>query len=144
MERLDFDIPRLVLASHVGVHLVVHLAWETHLEGPRLDRDDGSLAAALRAAAREVACQVLSVGHTEREVHLMVRYPPTVCVSELVTRLKEVSAAGFRLGRRPRRALVWSSGYVARSCDPSRVDARIGWIASLRPEPPDTMGDLVS
>ncbi len=126
MERLAFEIPRLVLTAHEGAHLVVHLAWETHAQRPPLVCADGSLAAALRAAARELACVVLAAGHTEREVHALVRYPPTLCVSELVERLKEVSA-----GRRGRRVPLWSTGYVARSCDPSRAEARAAWIGRL-------------
>lgn len=94
MERLGSRSP-VVLASHAGTHLVVHLAWETHAERS-LVCEDGSLAAALRAAARELACVVLAAGHTDREVHALVRYPPTLCVSELVERLKEVSAAAWR------------------------------------------------
>ncbi len=133
MERLAFEIPRVVLASHAGTHLVVHLAWETHAERS-LVCEDGSLAAALRAAARELACVVLAAGHTDREVHALVRYPPTLCVSELVERLKEVSAAAWRGARR--RRPMWSSGYVARSCDPSRAEVRAAWIGRLVPAAP--------
>lgn len=129
MAQKTFSVPPPSLAEQPGVHLVVHLAWETRDgRGAALSTDDGALEAILRGAARALACEVIAAGHGAREVHVLVRHPATVRVSELVERLKEVSA---RAWRGPRRALVWAAGYVARSCDPSRIEGRVAWIATL-------------
>lgn len=129
MPRLTFSVPPPPLAHQPGVHLVVHLAWETRDgRGAALSTDDGALEAILRGAARALACDVVAAAHEAREVHVLVRHPATVRVSELVERLKEVSA---RAWRGPRRALVWAPGYVACSCDPSQAEGRAAQIARL-------------
>lgn len=127
-----FSVPRPVMTPHVGASLVVHLAWATLGFEPRLrTSNDGSLGASLRATARELACHVVAVGHTADEVHVVVRHPPTVCVSELAHLLKAASSRASNRG-----AVEWQPGYVARTCDGDRLDAILDYVRGLSPNPP--------
>jgi REP element-mobilizing transposase RayT len=131
VNKLDFSVPRLVMSPHSGASLVVHLAWATlGLEPLLAASTDGSLGAALRATARELACHVVAVGHTADEVHVVVRHPPTVCVSELTHLLK---AASSRAWNRRGSALEWNPGYWARTCDGERLEAVLDQVRALRP-----------
>lgn len=133
----DFVIPRPVMTAHAGTSLVVHLAWATNGFAPILAvTTDGSLAAALRATARELACHVIAVGNTADEVHVIVRYPATVCVSELTHLLKAATTEAWnRRGRR----LEWHPGYWARTCDGDRLTALVDYVRELRPEAEEEM-----
>lgn len=130
----DFVIPRPVMSAHAGSSLVVHLAWATKGFEPILALcTDGSLAAALRATARELACHVIAVGNTGDEVHVLVRYPATVCVSELTHLLKAATSEVWNRRRRGIR-LEWHPGYWARTCDADRLAALADYVRSLQPE----------
>ncbi len=131
-DGLDFDVPRPVMSAHASASLVVHLAWATLGHAPVLASVDGSLAAALRATARELACHVVAVGHTEDEVHVIVRHPPTVCVSELAHLLKGSTSASAARGRRAAR-IDWQPGYLAKTCDVASVVALADWVRALGP-----------
>jgi REP element-mobilizing transposase RayT len=132
-EVFDFVVPRPVMTAHAGNSLVVHVAWATKGFEPVLAMcTDGSLAAALRATARELACHVIAAGNTGDEVHVIVRYPATVCVSELTHLLKvATSEAWNRRGRK----LEWHPGYWARTCDADRLGMVVDYVRSLKPEP---------
>lgn len=131
LSKLDFSVPRLVMTPHHGASLVVHLAWATRGFEPILAAStDGSLGAALRGTARELACHVVAVGHTADEVHVVVRHPPTVCVSELAHLLK---AASSRAWNRRGSSLEWHPGYFARTCDGHRLEAITEHVRALRP-----------
>lgn len=128
---LEFSVPRPVMTPHAGATLVVHIAWATLGFDPLLAAsNDGSLGAMLRATARELACHVVAVGHTADEVHVVVRHPPTVCVSELTHLLK---AASGRAWNRRGRPLEWQPGYSARTCDGDRLEAVVACVRGLRP-----------
>lgn len=132
----DFVVPRPVMTAHAGAHLVVHLAWTTKGCAPSLaTSQDGSLAAALRGTARELACYVVAAGHTADEVHVIVRHPPTVCVSELVNLLKAATAEAWNRKRAQGEGLEWQPGYWAKSCDGDRLSASSEYVRALRPEP---------
>ncbi|MGZ3421471.1 MAG: transposase [Polyangiales bacterium] len=129
----DFVVPRPVMTAHAGAHLVVHLAWTTRGCAPILAASqDGSLAAALRGTARELACHVVAAGHTGEEVHVVVRHPPTVCVSELVSLLKAASAEAWNRKTKDR-GLDWQPGYWAKSCDGDRLEATCEFVRALHP-----------
>jgi REP element-mobilizing transposase RayT len=127
----DFVVPRPVMTAHAGSSLVVHLAWATKGFDPILAvSTDGSLAAALRATARELACHVIAVGNTADEVHVIVRYPATVCVSELTHLLKAATSEAWnRRGNK----LEWHPGYWAKTCDTDRLAALVEYVRALTP-----------
>lgn len=133
-EVFDFVVPRPVMTAHAGNSLVVHVAWATRGFEPALALStDGSLAAALRATARELACHVIAVGNTADEVHVIVRYPATVCVSEVAQLLKAASSEAWnRRGRK----LSWHPGYWAKTCDNDRLEGVVGYVRALRPSEP--------
>ena len=75
--------------SHTVCNLSVHLVWVTKYRYPVLNRD---LKVRCRDLLRQV-CMTLDVrilkGVVSKDhVHMHVDYPPTLCVSDLVKRLK--------------------------------------------------------
>ncbi len=75
--------------SHTVCHLSVHLVWVTKYRYPVLN---GDLKVRCRDLLRQV-CMTLDVrilkGVVSKDhVHMHVDYPPTLCVSDLVKRLK--------------------------------------------------------
>ena len=66
--------------------LFVHLTWKTHDDCPLLGNDQLQQAAffAIRAKTRFQLCQVLAIGGTSCQVHLIASFPASLSVHDLL------------------------------------------------------------
>lgn len=95
--------------------LLVHVVWATAGRLPLLGLSaDAWLAEALGRKAYEVGCALVACGNAADHVHVLIRYPSTVRLAEVVQRLKGGSGYDWNaMGRSPR--LSWQPGYCAES-----------------------------
>jgi putative transposase len=73
--------------------LFCHLVWATWDRVPLITPEhEPRLHSMIRAKLRELNCAPIATGGVEDHVHILCRYPPTLCVSELVRRIKGASS----------------------------------------------------
>jgi REP element-mobilizing transposase RayT len=98
--------------GHAFHQLYYHFVWATHARDPHIHR---SFRAALLGLVHEEAIrrggQPLRHNAMHDHVHLLVRLPPTVLVSEFIGQVK--GAVAYRTNRelKPKFKLVWQEGY---------------------------------
>lgn len=103
--------------------LYLHLLWATWNRLPLLDSEaERVVYPALLAEARKAGGQVCAIGGVEDHVHVLLRTPTTICVADLVKKLKGVSS--HLVNDRPDAPdfFRWQGGYGAFTV--SRWDVR--------------------
>jgi REP element-mobilizing transposase RayT len=100
------------MPSHIYSKIYLHISWHTRDNLPSIKRDiEQPLYGFLRkraAQARHTEC--LEIGGTEDHVHLAVRVPPTLLISEWIGQMKGASAHYINEWL-PRFGLHWQQGY---------------------------------
>ncbi len=108
--------------KHNHIVLYVHLVWRTWdsqpLIAPEVER---RLHQIIEAEARGLDCQVLAVGGTTDHIHLLMRLPATLSVSELVKQVKGTSSRFANEVLLPGR-FKWQGHYGAQSVSPQDVE----------------------
>lgn len=119
---------------HSAASLVVHLVWATHhRDGVIAEASDPWFAAAFERIAREVGCVLLAAGNASDHVHLLVRYPAQLPVSELARRLKGASSHAWNAERSSNHLrFAWQSGFWAESVSPSETPHLIRYVREQR------------
>lgn len=129
--NLDFD-----RASHCVYHLAVHVVFCTKFRRHILtvERRD-YLYTSLSQIAQLVNCEIFEINGEEDHIHFLLRYPPTVKLSEIVGALKSKSASAllnqfgsFFWGKHKR--TVWSSGFFLCSVGGATIDILRKYIES--------------
>lgn len=99
-----------------------HLVFVTKYRRPALAGLESSIYTAFRNAARGGKFEILEMGcDLGNHVHLVVRADPTVSISQLVRRLKQLTTLELWASEGPRlkkhywkkKRLLWSNGYFA-------------------------------
>jgi putative transposase len=100
--------------------LYVHLVWATWNRAPILTpRVREAVDRCIRAECVKLGVEVIAFNGVADHVHLLVRIPTTVSVSQLVKQVKGTSS--HMLGQRMRIAFRWQGGYGAFTLSPSHV-----------------------
>jgi putative transposase len=110
--NLDFD-----RASHCVYHLAAHVVLCVKFHHRILTAERRDFAnTTLRSIAETVDCEIIEFGAEDDHVHFLLRYPPTVKLSEVIGALKSKSAkalldkfGSFFWSEHSR--TVWSSGF---------------------------------
>ena len=69
--------------------LYAHLVWATWGRLPLITpSNEAALFACLGRETLDLDCQLLAIGGIEDHVHLLLRMPPTLCISDAVKQLK--------------------------------------------------------
>lgn len=109
--------------------LFVYLAWGTRKGDPALSSDDIRQAAyqAITTRTRTQLCHILAIGGTAGRVHLVVKFPPSLSVSDVARIAQEAGGAAIAHqsetfhGRFVRREQLWESGYTVHTM--GQIDA---------------------
>src|SRR5256885_6591198 len=107
---------------HCVSALHVHLVFIAKYRSPVFDRDAlDRLRLLFTKICTDFESQLTEMHGEDHHVHLLVRYPPKVAVSNLVNSLKGVSSRMLRQERpdlAPRywKGVLWSPSYFAASC----------------------------
>jgi len=87
-----------------------------------------AMQAILAGVCKDFEAELVDLNGEHDHVHLLINYPPKVCLSTLVASLKGVSARMLRKkfgGFHPwlkRRGVLWSPSYFASSCGGTPID----------------------
>lgn len=110
-------------------NLLVHIIFSTKNREPLVTPDlMPRLHAFLGGIVRTEGSEALGIGGTEDHVHLLVRHPPRIAVSDLVRVIKSVSSRWVHEELRLR--FGWQSGYGAFSVSQSSTDDVLAYIAN--------------
>ena len=120
------------VGHHTRAVLLVHLVWATAARKPILAvAADAWLVAVFERKAREYRSALAACGNSSDHVHVLVRYPSTVAVAELVKSFKGYSSYEWNAkGRAPR--LAWQPGYWAESVSVDDAPAVIAYVTNQR------------
>jgi REP element-mobilizing transposase RayT len=92
----------------------VHVVFATRNRRKCIPRDaDDWLHQRLREEASARRAQLLCVGNADDHVHMLIELTPTVCLADLVRRMKSASSRAWNGARSTR--MYWQTGYWARS-----------------------------
>ena len=100
--------------GHVFHQLFYHVVWATHARDPHLHRSfRAEFLSLLNEEAHTRGGKPIRHNAMPDHVHLLVRLPPTIAVSEFIGQVK--GATAFRVNRdlKPKFKLVWQEGYGA-------------------------------
>ena len=119
---------------HAHVILIAHVVWATHDRQPLLDSSaDPWLDRFFRCKAEQLAARVMASGNSDDHVHLVLRYPATRSVAEIVQRLKGASSREWNVDRAPTGTrLAWQTGYWAESVSPMTLAPLVNYVNRQR------------
>lgn len=106
-------------SSHSVYDLKVHIVWITKYRKPVLVGEVGhKLRDIIRRICEELEVQILAGNVRLDHVHLLVSYPPSLCISKLVQKLKGVSSRRLLQTTRSLQKSywgrhLWARGYFA-------------------------------
>ncbi|HST61651.1 MAG TPA: IS200/IS605 family transposase [Longimicrobium sp.] len=94
--------------------LYVHLVWATWDRLPLITPAiQPNIYRCIQAEANRLGCRVGAIGGMEDHVHVLVRHPPAVSVSELVKQIKGVSSRLVQQEVRLGEFFKWQGAYGA-------------------------------
>jgi REP element-mobilizing transposase RayT len=103
--------------------LYLHLVWSTWDRLPLITSDvEQRLYAAIVSKAEFVKCAVIAIGGDVDHVHLLVRFPTTIAVAELVKLVKGSSSHLMNHEIAPDREFKWQGAYGAFTISKTTVD----------------------
>ena len=116
---------------HSVTQLFAHLVFVTKgrvgfLDPQRKDDVEKQFAEDCRQIS-ERHCHLVAFGMEEDHVHLVIRYPPKVSISQLVKHLKGRSSQTGLPGASKKGSALWSSGYFAKSVSDQAMDETAGY-----------------
>ena len=114
--------------------LLLHVVWATCRRAAVLPPAcDPWLAQLLGRKAVELGCALLGSGNASDHVHAVLRFPATLCVADLVRRLKGASSYAWNSeGPGVTSPLRWQTGYWAESVSPSQVLSLLRYVERQR------------
>lgn len=109
-------------------HLLVHLVFGTKERHPWITAEvQTELHPYLGGIAKNIDAAALATGGVADHVHLLIRYPPRLAVSEIARTLKSNSSKWIH-ERWPGMLFQWQDGYAAFSVSESNRDKVIAYI----------------
>ncbi len=130
--------------------LFVHLSWGTHNHCPILNNDQLRQVAyhAIMARTRSQLCQVLAIGGTSSQIHMIVRFPASLPIISLLRVAREAAKEAITRqqetldGNWQEPTCFWDHEYTAHTLNDAEaaqaktsLSRRIAE-ASLPPQPP--------
>lgn len=105
------------------VHLVFVVKYRKKLITPSIKR---ALVSSFLRICKSLNCKLQECNGEEDHMHLLVSYPASLSVSDIVNRLKGASAKNIRIYPSLYRSLwmksFWSNGFFAVSCGGASLD----------------------
>jgi putative transposase len=122
-----------LVGSHSVSTLLVHLVWSTAGRQPELTAQvDQPLSEFLANKAGELGASALAIGNADDHVHVVVQYPPTLAVAELVRRFKGASSRQAHVAGWMSAPLRWQVGYWAESVGAHQLNLLCHYVLTQR------------
>src|SRR5947199_5757910 len=110
------------------LRLFVHLVWKTWDHLPLISPDvKAKIYPVMLHKAQELRCSVEALGGVEDHVHMLISFPATVCLSDVLKGIKGASSNAARL-EFPDQFFKWQACYGAITVSPEGVPAVIRYI----------------
>lgn len=114
--------------AHTYSHLLAHIIFSTKDRHPWITDDLlPELHAYLGGIVSQESCVALAIGGVADHVHLLVRYPPRLAVSDFVRTIKS-NSTGWIHETRPLKLFQWQTGYSAFSVSESNREQVVTYI----------------
>ena len=98
--------------GHAFHQLYYHFAWATHLRGELIHNDyRPSLLQIMNEEAKKRGGWPIRHNAMSDHVHLLVRLPPTVSISDFIGQVKGATAHRINEEIKPSSKLMWQKGY---------------------------------
>ncbi|HEV7128716.1 MAG TPA: IS200/IS605 family transposase [Ktedonobacterales bacterium] len=111
------------------VALFVHLVWGTWDRLPLLMGElERRVYRCIEDTCREMGVEVLALGGVEDHVHLVVRFPATLAIADLVKRIKGASSHLATHDIAPDEFFKWQGGYGAFSANADGLPALCAYV----------------
>ncbi len=115
------------------VAVFVHVTWGTWDRLPLLTGQvERAVHRALSDGCEELGAQVVAIDGVEDHIHLLMRLPATISLSELMRRIKGASAHLITYQVAPSEFFKWQGGYGAFSVSPRHLAKVRDYIAHQR------------
>jgi REP element-mobilizing transposase RayT len=102
----------ILVVGHAFHQLYYHFAWATHSRAALIHRDYRSdLLKIVNEEAKKRGGWPIRHNAMPDHVHLLVRLPPTICVSDSIGQVKGATAHRVNDEIKPRVKLKWQEGY---------------------------------
>ena len=99
---------------HPWTQLYLHLVWSTWKRAPLITPEiQPRLYSVLHHQASNLGADVIAIGGTDDHVHVLLRYPPKIALSDLVQRMKGASSHFVTHVMRSPDAFKWQGAYGA-------------------------------
>lgn len=109
--------------------LYAHCVWSTWNHLPFLTLDIRDIVYATIAKECEALnCSAIAIGGSTSHIHLLMRYPPTLSISELMKQVKSGSAHLINHELQPATFFKWQSSYNAVSVSDATLDSVVSYI----------------
>jgi REP element-mobilizing transposase RayT len=116
--------------GHAFHQLYYHFAWSTHSRAALIDREyRPELLRIVNEEAKKRGGWPIRHNSMPDHVHLLVRLPPTVKVSDFIGQVKGAVSHRVNEEIRPSFKLKWQEGYGAFSVSVSMLDKTVRYIA---------------
>jgi len=119
--------------QHSHAILIAHVVWGTQRRQDMLcSRVDEWLDRFLRCKAEQVGARILACGNADDHVHVVLRYPPTRNLADIVQRLKGASSREWNVELAASSRLAWQVGYWAESVSPMTLAPLVNYVNHQR------------
>ena len=122
--------------------LYLHLNWATWDRLPLITTDiERRLYRNIESEAQKMGCAVLALNGVADHTHLLVKYPATITIADLVKQVKGVSSHFVNEELKPKDFFKWQGNYGAFTVSRWDLDKIIGYIKKQKEH--HGAGDLV-
>lgn len=109
--------------------LYLHCVWGTWDRLPLVTPDiKDVIYAAIAKVSSQLGCTVIAIGGVQDHVHLLIIFPPTLTISELMNKVKGSSSHLITHEIKPNDFFKWQGGYGAFTVSHSYIDQVANYI----------------
>lgn len=113
--------------------IFVHLVWSTADRLPLIRAAiEPALYSAIAAKCDSLRCVTLAVGGVEDHVHLVVRMPPTLSISDLAQAVKGASSHLMNHALTPQTRFQWQGGFGAFTFRKPDIDEVVWYVRNQK------------
>lgn len=113
--------------------LYVHCVWATWDRLPLITPDvERRLYAAVAAKCHDLNCELIAIGGMPDHLHILVRFPSTVTIADLLKEVKGASSHLMTHEVRPGEFFKWQGSYGAFSVSPEALTAVSAYISGQK------------
>jgi len=114
---------------HNKLAVYLHLVWATWDRLPLITADiERRLYRNIESEAQKLGCIVLAINGTYEHIHLLVSFPTTISIADLVKQVKGVSSHFINETLQPETQFKWQGHYGAFSVSRWDVDKIVEYI----------------